>query len=263
MRRAYVGLRFGEPGRAESQGRTDAAQSLDSSSERTNSHVPHLFYSPVTESRTDCGWGAELTLGLADGPAFRPLRWCKFGITMLQIYRVPVPKDRLRAMPRDERVLLLLLGYAANQLSMLQKLLTFATNRTPDAEVEQHATGTQTQMLVRLTVGALNEAWELVSTRFIRNPMAKDYVGRLDPAGQQAFAELKRQFGGSNLLNAVRNNYAFHYPRSDEAEDAFEAAFSDKGLDGCWNFYFSQHGFNSLFFLSDLIFVHGIGRKAG
>jgi hypothetical protein len=116
---------------------------------------------------------------------------------------------------------------------------------------------------VRLTVGALNEAWELVSTRFIQNPMAKDYVGRLDPAGQQAFAELKRQFGGSNLLNAVRNNYAFHYPRSDEAEDAFEAAFSDKGLDGCWNFYFSQHGFNSLFFLSDLIFVHGIGRKAG
>ena len=27
--------------------------------------------------------------------------------------------------------------------------------------------------------------------------------------------------------------------------------------------YFSQHGFNSLFFLSDLIFVHGIGTKAG
>jgi hypothetical protein len=182
---------------------------------------------------------------------------------MIQVYRIPVPKERLRAMPRDERVLLLLLGYAANQLSMLQKLLNFATNRTPDAEVEQHATGTQTQMLVRLMVGALNEAWELVSTRFIQNPLAKDYLRMLDRDGQQAFDAIKRQFGGSNLLNAVRNNYAFHYPRSDEAEEAFEAAFDDRELDGYWNLYFSQHGFNSLFFLSDLIFVHGIGKKAG
>ena len=165
-------------------------------------------------------------------------------------------------MPKDERVLLLLLGYAANQLSMLQKFLNFATNRTPDAEVEQHATGTQTQMLVRLMVGALNEAWELVSSRFIRNPLAKDYLGRLDPAGQQAFAALKRQFGGSNLLNAIRNNYAFHYPRSDEAEEAFEAAFKDREFDSYWNLYFSQHGFNSLFFLSELIFISGIGKKA-
>ena len=181
---------------------------------------------------------------------------------MIQVYRIPVPKERLRAMPKDERVLLLLLGYAANQLSMLQKLLNFATNRTPEAEVEQHATGTQTQMLARLMVGALNEAWELVSTRFIQKPLAKDYLGRLDFAGQQAFDALKRQFGGSNLLNAVRNNYAFHYPRSDEAEEAFEAAFNDRELDDYWNLYFSQHGFNSLFFLSDLIFVHGIGKKA-
>jgi hypothetical protein len=181
---------------------------------------------------------------------------------MIQIYRIPVPKERLRAMPRDERVLLLLLGYAANQLSMLQKLLSFATNRTPDAEVEQHATGAQTQMLVRLMAGTLNEAWELVSTRFIQKPLANGYLGTMDSAGQLAFDALKRQFGGSNLLNAVRNNYAFHYPRSDEAEAAFEGAFNDHELDGCWNLYFTQHGFNSLFFLSDLIFAHGIGRKA-
>jgi hypothetical protein len=68
---------------------------------------------------------------------------------MIQVYRIPVPKERLGAMPKNERVLLLLLGYVSNQLSMLQKLLTFATNRTPAKELEQHATGAQTQMLVR------------------------------------------------------------------------------------------------------------------
>jgi uncharacterized Zn finger protein len=97
----------------------------------------------------------------------------------------------------------LLVGYVSNQLSMLQKLLTFATNR-PAKEVEQHGTGAQTQMLVRLTVGALNEAWELVRTRFIETTMAKDYLNLLDASGQEAFATLKRQFGESNLLSKIR-----------------------------------------------------------
>ena len=68
-------------------------------------------------------------------------------------------------------------------------------------------------MLVRPTVGALNEAWELVRTRFIETTMAKDYLNLLDASGQEAFAALKRQFGESNLLNKIRKNYAFHYPR--------------------------------------------------
>ena len=166
-------------------------------------------------------------------------------------------------MPKDERVLFLLLGYAANQLSMLQKLLNFATNRTPDAEVEQHATGD-----LNSDAGTL-DGWRPqrgLGTR--EHPLHPKTPGegisrQTGSAGQQAFDALKRQFGGSNLLNAVRNNYAFHYPKSDEAESAFEAAFNDRELDGYWNLYFSQHGFNSLFFLSDLIFVHGIGTKAG
>jgi hypothetical protein len=143
---------------------------------------------------------------------------------MIQVYRIPVPKERLRAMPKDERVLLLLLGHAANQLSTLQKVLTFATKRVAQTEIERHATGTQTQMLVHLVVGSLSEAWQLVTTRFLQRPLAKDYLGRLDAAGQEALDALKRQFGGSNLLNAVRNNYAFHYPPPDEVEAAFEAA---------------------------------------
>ena len=28
---------------------------------------------------------------------------------MIEVYRIPIPKDRLRALPKDERVLLLLL----------------------------------------------------------------------------------------------------------------------------------------------------------
>ena len=72
----------------------------------------------------------------------------------IEVHRIPVPKDRLRALPKDERVLLLLLGYVSNQVLMLQKLLIYATRLDPKDEVEQHATGVQTQMLVRIAVSA-------------------------------------------------------------------------------------------------------------
>lgn len=167
---------------------------------------------------------------------------------MIQVYRIPVPKERLRAMPKDERVLLL--GYASNQLSMLQKLLTFATNRTPAKELEQHATGAQTQMLVRLTVGALSEAWEPVRTQFIETTIAKDYLNRLHAGDQESFAALKRRFGESNVLNEIRKNYAFLYPRSEDVDKAFEWICDDPELAGLLNLNFSIHGFNSLFLLS-------------
>jgi hypothetical protein len=166
-------------------------------------------------------------------------------------------------MPPSERILLLLLGYVANQLTMLQKLLTFATNRTPTEEVEQHATGVQTQMLLRLIVGATNEGWELIRTRFIETSIAKDYLTRLDGQGQEALKQLKQQFGKSNILNKIRKHYAFHHPYNKDVEEAFVAAYDDCELDTYWNLYFSHHGFNSLFFISDLIFVHGIARHAG
>ena len=50
---------------------------------------------------------------------------------------------------------MLLLGYTANRLSMLQTFLNFRDDQTPDAEVEQNAMGTQFQRLDRLIVGKL------------------------------------------------------------------------------------------------------------
>lgn len=143
---------------------------------------------------------------------------------MIQVYRIPVPKDRLRAMPQDERAFLLLLGYAANQLSMFQKLLTFSSNKNPPDELEQHLSGAQTQMLVRFIVGVLHETWLLINRHFISRPLGNDYQERLDAGGQQALANLRRQFGASNLLNRIRNDFSFHYPKIADVEAAFDAA---------------------------------------
>jgi hypothetical protein len=84
----------------------------------------------------------------------------------------------------------------------------------------------------------------------------------VESCGLDAFTALKRQFGGSNLLNTVRKNYAFHYPRSDDVDRAFESICNDPELSEVMNLYFSHHGFNSLFFLSDLVFLQGIADAA-
>lgn len=181
----------------------------------------------------------------------------------LKVLRIPVAKERLKSLSRDERVLFLLLGYVSNQIAMLQKLVVFSLNTRSDTEPERHASGAQSAMLVRMLVGAVNEAWLLVERRFISNPIGKVYLPALDAGGQNALTTLKRQFGDSNLLATIRNNFAFHHPKSDEVEDAFRTAADDPGLDEAWCFYFSQHGYNTMFLLSDLIIVQGIFRAAG
>jgi hypothetical protein len=46
-------------------------------------------------------------------------------------------------------------------------------------------------------------------------------------------------------------------------DNAFESICNDSELGGLLNLYFLRHGFNSLFLLSDLVFIQGIAEKAG
>ena len=63
-------------------------------------------------------------------------------------------------MPADERALLILLGYAANQINFFSKLVIFSSRREGSTELEQMLLGAQTQMALRVVIGVLNKAWE-------------------------------------------------------------------------------------------------------
>jgi hypothetical protein len=63
-----------------------------------------------------------------------------------------------------------LLGYVSNQAMMLEKLMLFSGNRDQKDFLDAHATGIQQQMLLRLMIGALNEAWRVIVTRHNRTP---------------------------------------------------------------------------------------------
>jgi hypothetical protein len=177
---------------------------------------------------------------------------------MIKVYHIVVDKEKLRAIPREERGFLLSLGYSANQVSMLQKFLMFSSNREPSTETERILSAAQTQMILRLLIGVLHETWGLIKERFEGAPLGADYEARLDEGGRAALAKLKATFETSKLMLLIRNNFSFHLPNDKALEAAFNDACNDPNSDELWSLYFSQYGFNSHFLISDLMAVHGI-----
>lgn len=148
---------------------------------------------------------------------------------------------------------------------MMQKLLMFFANYGDSEEpAVQYPQSIQTQMILRLMIGLLYEAWDLVVTRFNKNAFNVEYRNLLDEGGLTALAELNRQFGNSNLLAKIRNAFASHHPSSAAVESAFEAALINKDFaDEDLALFFSQSGLNSLFFVSDVVVLHGIMGVTG
>ncbi|WFU52343.1 hypothetical protein QA639_21795 [Bradyrhizobium pachyrhizi] len=181
-------------------------------------------------------------------------------MTNIRVYDIPVPKDKLRAMPIDERGFLLSLGYSANYVSMLQKLLIFSMNSRPPSDAETLLSAAQTQMLLRLLIGALHETWVLINDRYLDESLERDYGSRLDDGGRAALSALKTVFQEPSVLTIVRNNFSFHYPNDKVLNNAIEDAYKNPDSDDLWRLYFSQYGFNSLFLVSDLMAIHGISR---
>jgi hypothetical protein len=183
---------------------------------------------------------------------------------VINVLRIPLPKDRLRGIPKEERALFFLLGYAANQITLFSKLVTFSANKTPDDSVEQQLSNAQSLILGRVAIGVLAEAGELIRKRFLGTPIGKEFEPtKLNPAGRVALATLKKHFGGSNILSKLRNNVAFHHPYDTDMDAGFEAAVSDNIWDGDWNWYFSSALYNSWYFASDIVMLHAMLNTIG
>jgi hypothetical protein len=179
------------------------------------------------------------------------------------IFRVRLPMTELRALPADERAMLFLLGLAVNQLALLQKLVTFSSNKTPLDTIEQKLSGAQTQMIARLAVGALAETWQLIHRRLIGRPIGKRYLDLLSADGRRALGELRLLFGSSGLLTNLRNENVFHFPSETSIEDAFERASNDPTWDDDWDIFFGQSTLNTFFFASDVLAIHAMQKTSG
>jgi hypothetical protein len=175
------------------------------------------------------------------------------------VYRIAISKAQFRALPPEERALVLLLGHALNQIGVFVKLVRFSCNKDPANPTEHLVSGAQTQVIVRVLYGVLVEAWEFINRRANQKIIGVTYLPLMEQAGQNALSELKKHFGRSNLLHKLRNNFAFHYPRGEDVETAFAAVPDDEP----WEWYLAGANTNSFYFSCDMVISFGIVNATG
>ena len=130
----------------------------------------------------------------------------------ITIYRLRVPKEKLASIPENERNFFFMLAHIGNELSILQKLLWFASNsRRGDGTIQDTVQTMQALFIGRLLVGKVKEAWEFVRTVLLSSPLGKIYTPLLSNEATEALNTLKEYFGKPNLIDHIRNDFVFHY----------------------------------------------------
>jgi hypothetical protein len=183
---------------------------------------------------------------------------------MRDVLKIRLPKEKIMAMEPHDRAVFLLLGYAANQVALYSKLAILSTNYNSADEIENTLSAAQSLMIVRAVAGVLHETWVgVIAKHFLHAPGGRPYLDAMDEGGKKALDTLKKLFGKSGLLANIRNDFAFHYPKTKDMEAACQSAASDPEQDPDWHWYFAKSGWNSFYFLSEIIVMHGLLKSAG
>jgi hypothetical protein len=129
----------------------------------------------------------------------------------MQLRRIGLSVENLRAIPPKERALFVLLGHVANEVNTIDKITYLSTLALEGPRWQAQATAAQTLILARVLVGKLYEAWEAIQSGYFRSRLSRVYVDLIDNETTSSLDRLKKYFGRKNLLNRVRNEVAFHY----------------------------------------------------
>jgi hypothetical protein len=179
---------------------------------------------------------------------------------MMLLYKVELTKERLAAMPAEERRALLLLGHAINELNVLQKLIMMH-RRTPAAhKVVDRLEDGQALILTRVLIGKLHEAWELFKVRVQASALLRSkYLDNKDGERRALLEKLNKHFGGKSPLTAIRNQLSFHYT---DKTNLVEHDFQHLSDTEPWEFYLAETVGNSFYWASELVTTASMVRLA-
>lgn len=166
----------------------------------------------------------------------------------MKVYTTDTPKSKLANIPDRERILLIGVGHIANEISVLQKLFYWASCSVDEHELIKKAHTTQAITLAKILAGKLFEGWIFVEKAFFSSSLSKDWESKLPPETTDALNELKKYFGRKNLINNIRNNFAFHYSAAD-----MDSGFSLPPDEDGWKIFLSESNANSLYYVADLV----------
>ncbi len=168
------------------------------------------------------------------------------------VNRIRIGKDKLSAIPDDERSFLFMLGHMGNELSILQKLQWYASNYDyPTETIEDHVHTSQALMVAKLLVAKEKEAWDFIRTIFLSTLLGRIYVPLLASDAQAALDSLKASFGKGTFIDNVRNEFVFHY-LTDGWSNRLTAAYN-KIEEGECVFYVSKSRANTHWYGEEVV----------
>jgi hypothetical protein len=166
----------------------------------------------------------------------------------MKLYRAELPKNRLAAIPTEERTFFLALGHFANEVNILQKVFYWSSEWADSNEFVIRAHTVQAMVMARLLVGKLNEGWNLLEKAYFARQLGQEYGPMLNEPTKLTLQKLKNYFGKENLINVVRNDFAFHYSPGN-LDEGFHLPPEDEK----WEMYLAESNANSLYYASELV----------
>lgn len=130
------------------------------------------------------------------------------------VEQLTLTPQTLSSIPRQERALIFVMGHAINELNVLNKMFMIASNFPEKPRILVHAHICQALTISRALTGKLHEAWMAIQNGYLKNKLAITYNPDLEQEVAEALTNLKQYFGKKNLIEIIRNTFAFHYSLS-------------------------------------------------
>jgi hypothetical protein len=185
----------------------------------------------------------------------------KGGADMATLYRIELTKAHLDQIPHDERIFYLMASQLANDLNIIAKLLIFASNGVMKSSdpIQHHLATTQALLFIKMMAGRLHEGKRLLSKAFFNKGLWKKYKDDLPLGARAIFEEVNSYFGKENLIEKIRNKFAFH---SDL--DVIEGMYANAPKDALFiDYHSAQYKSHSLYYGAEALTLNAMLKVVG
>lgn len=171
----------------------------------------------------------------------------------MKIFRGRLSKAELVRIPEHERKLFLAIAHLQNEVSILLRAVLWSSDFSSDNEAVVQGQLSASFFFLKLLAGKLNEGKELLNKCFFKDrTLSCDFRSHATPTQIQALDEISRYFGKTNILNTVRNDFAFHYSPS-ALDDALTTVTDELDL------YIEDGGnANTLYYFAEILANHAV-----
>lgn len=168
----------------------------------------------------------------------------------------PTPKSMFAKIPEKERVFLLHLLHAANEINILLKTFLYMSRGNEDGLLA-YANMIQMMTLGRLLTGKLSDACTLIHKGYIKTRLNKLYEWDLGPEATECLSRMMTYFGDrSNVITTIRNGFSSHYD-SDRLSKHFNTAPENER----WEMVLANQNGNNLFIAPEVVLLHAMMRE--